>query len=371
MPDTLACFVMTSHPSKKRRRELSSSDALMFEIYEDLANENEGTRLKAASRLVSRYSPERSPSAADLQKVLQRLIRGLSSSRKAARFGFSIALTELLAQHLNRQSNKATDDDGQRGDALDRGITLDKVIDILEQTTQVNSQMSGQEERDHHWGKVFGAEAIIKSGAPFGVTDDHEKDSPWRRLLGFIFQAANEKMWLREHCGWVCCEAVKLVPPNGFMFADAIIQALEQHGLGKTAESVAAWLTIHKCFPEKQLEGSGWGPAGPLHNRHRRVLVQVLAESSPSDDQSAQAKLQKGSRSSKPHFAWNVVIDALLLAHNVVQFRKDWSTLVDGMRRKLHPFNSIATDIAKMAYLQLHPQTSGSIGASHFSKSTC
>lgn len=70
----------------------------MVEIYEDLANEHEDIRLKAAHRLVSKFASPESSSPEEIKTIVQRLFKGLCSGRKAARLGFSIALTEFLAQ---------------------------------------------------------------------------------------------------------------------------------------------------------------------------------------------------------------------------------------------------------------------------------
>ena len=113
--------------SKKRRREPISVDARAVEIYEDLANENEEIRLKAAEALLLKVSPETSPSSEELEKVLKRLIRGLCSGRKAARIGFSIALTELLAQYSHLQR-----------------LPSSHVITVLEQQTVASGGLSGQ-----------------------------------------------------------------------------------------------------------------------------------------------------------------------------------------------------------------------------------
>lgn len=86
------------HDSRKRRREPYTVDTKLVEIYEDLANEKDEIRLKAAQALVSQFTPDKNPSDEQIQKALQRLFRGLCSSRKAARIGFSIALTEILTQ---------------------------------------------------------------------------------------------------------------------------------------------------------------------------------------------------------------------------------------------------------------------------------
>lgn len=83
---------------RKRRRELYNVDVKLVEIYEDLASEKDEIRLKAAQGLVSQFTPDQNPTDDQIKKALQRLFRGLCSSRKAARIGFSIALTEILTQ---------------------------------------------------------------------------------------------------------------------------------------------------------------------------------------------------------------------------------------------------------------------------------
>ena len=94
--------------SKKRRRDRTTIDGELVEIYEDLAHENEDIRIKAAQTLLSRLASEREASRTQLvTDVLIRLIRGLCSGRRTARLGFSIALTEFLVQTRNRSKDEA------------------------------------------------------------------------------------------------------------------------------------------------------------------------------------------------------------------------------------------------------------------------
>ena len=115
--------------SKKRPREIKAIDTQLIEIYEDLANEDEEVRLKAAYTLLSQFSANAS---LDQNKIiLRRLFRGLCSGRKAARLGFSVALTELLSQvflpYIDEQKIEASD-----------------IIDLLESQTAVDGSASGQ-----------------------------------------------------------------------------------------------------------------------------------------------------------------------------------------------------------------------------------
>lgn len=94
--------------SKKRRREPYNVDVKLVELYEDLASEKDEIRLKAAQGLISQFTPDKNPEDDKIKKALQRLFRGLCSGRKAARIGFSIALTELLTQifSVKRESSE-------------------------------------------------------------------------------------------------------------------------------------------------------------------------------------------------------------------------------------------------------------------------
>jgi DNA polymerase phi len=121
-------------PNKKRRREPVNVDTKLVEIYEDLASENDEIRLKAAQALVSQFTPDKKPADEQIRKALQRLFRGLCSSRKAARVGFSIALTEVLAQVFWKEGVKSRDE----------GITVEGVLGVWEGVSHATAGESGQ-----------------------------------------------------------------------------------------------------------------------------------------------------------------------------------------------------------------------------------
>jgi hypothetical protein len=85
-------------PLPKRAKHYSEEDAALAKTFEDLANEAKEVRIAAAADLVKRLAPSSSPSNDLLLKILTRLVKGLCSGRKAARFGFFVALTECLRQ---------------------------------------------------------------------------------------------------------------------------------------------------------------------------------------------------------------------------------------------------------------------------------
>lgn len=118
--------------SKKRRREAFNVDVKLVEIYEDLANEKDEIRLKAAQEFVSRFLPENNPPDEQIQKALQRLFRGLCSGRKAARVGFSIALTEILSQIFSPTRASGSE------------WSVPKALDIWESQSDLAGSASGQ-----------------------------------------------------------------------------------------------------------------------------------------------------------------------------------------------------------------------------------
>lgn len=117
--------------ASKRRRDVATLDTQLIEIYDDLANENQAIRLRAAHTLLSKFASPDSNSQQKIKTILQRLFRGLCSSRKAARLGFSIALTEFLAQIFQYPAEQT-------------GLARSDILVILDKQTVPEGSTSGQ-----------------------------------------------------------------------------------------------------------------------------------------------------------------------------------------------------------------------------------
>ncbi|MCJ1281727.1 DNA-directed DNA polymerase [Xylographa opegraphella] len=303
--------------SLKRRREPISVDAQIVEIYEDLANENEEIRLKAAHALLTKVSSEKSPSLEALQKILKRLLRGLSSSRKAARLGFSVALTEFLREHCI-------------SDQIARPVLeVAAVINVLEEQTRASAGVSGQEERDHYLGRLFGSEAIIKSGI---LSLPEPSLAHWKRVLDLIFDLAKKKSWLREECGWVLCAALKDSHTINSTYVEVLFQRLDSAGLTKTPEGVGLWITAQQAYPDSKYPKHVWHHGNPLHRKEKASLARILKETSTNHDTDGKAKKtsQRGTWTSRLHFSWDIVFQALLKDHpKQLAFSDLWIEAVD------------------------------------------
>ncbi|KAJ6141553.1 hypothetical protein N7470_009943 [Penicillium chermesinum] len=261
------------HTTKKRRREPYNVDTKLVEIYEDLASEKDEIRLKAAQSLVSQFTPDKAPADDQIKRTLQRLFRGLCSSRKAARIGFSIALTEILTQIFSttRESSE---------------FGIADVLKIWESQSNSSGSESGQEQRDHHFGRLFGAEAIIKSNILF---EPSVPFTEWNKVLDLIFELAQKKPWLREECGWILYRCVYDLAARGAdaKYVEAAVHSLSAYDLVRCPEGVAVWLAVKDMFPNASLPSKAWKHDDPLDPKERSSLSKIMKESSSGDSQAA------------------------------------------------------------------------------------
>jgi DNA polymerase phi len=315
--------------SRKRKREV---DVELAKVYDELADDQEHKRLKAAHTLLSKVFKSGVTSDDQLKAILNRLFRGLCSSRKSARLGFSVALTELLSQVA-----------GSTEDAL--SISTSAVIDILEAQTTAEGSISGQDERDHHFGRIFGAEAILKSDILFKRSDPEQ----WKRLLELLCNVSLKKPWLRQECGWVlytCLADPTTALPEAF--AQDAIQLLITKKLIRTPEGVAIWLTIQRTYPNIDLPKSVWKHGHPLATKDIKTLADILKDAKTQSERGSDEHEAQGSASwsANLHFAWDVVLLKLYQkeseiggatngtskkpSEGTISFQTFWQTAVEG-----------------------------------------
>lgn len=281
--------MMEERPAKKRKRDIKDVDVDLVSIYDNLANENEKARLKAAGQLLARtFRSEASQTEEQLTTILKRLFRGLCSSRKAARLGFAVALTEFLAQLQSP----------------DYAVTRSKLVDLLDSTTAPDGGARGQEERDHYFGRIFGAEAIIKSNILFDAQDRIQ----WKRLLNLLCAVATKKPWLRQECGWILCQLAAESSETLRPFVEDAIETLIAEKLIRTPEGVAIWLTAKKAYPDSKLSKHAWKHSHPLASKDIQALAGVM-KNARSQEQDAEFGAQGStSWSASLHFVWTVVL---------------------------------------------------------------
>lgn len=105
-----------------------------------------------------------------VEYTAKRLVRGLASSRDAARQGFSLCLTELLKQM--------------------ESIEIDWIFTLINESTVVSSTMKGMEQREQVFAKLFGYMAVVQSGR---LNNEHKVI-----VLKELIEISKWKNWITE-----------------------------------------------------------------------------------------------------------------------------------------------------------------------------
>jgi hypothetical protein len=253
-----------------------------------------------------------------LQRHLEKQFRGLASGRKCARLGFSVVLTEVLAQLFGSKdlaSEKYT------------SLAFDKVVAILVAKTKPDGDLSGQEEKDHFLGLLFGLQSFVRAKILFS------ENERWRTILEKLLDLAKKKPWIREECGWVVVEALGQMNQSQ---AEDTLERVQNAGLAQSPEGVGIWLTARYRFPGMKFPSKPWGQSGnPLE--HLKSLAKALKESSSNEDgEKTQQAKQTGNWNAQLHWVWNVVLsnyDAAvkMKTHGIkLEFENFWKVAVDG-----------------------------------------
>ncbi|KAI1117946.1 DNA polymerase phi-domain-containing protein [Nemania sp. NC0429] len=292
---------------ENRKRE-----AKVYDLLGSLDNEE---RLAAADALVTGLLAGSEPALT--RHLEKRLFRGLASSRKASRIGFSLVITEILRQLFGPSDQFKT---------RFAGLTFEKVLDALIDATKTGGNVPGQEERDCFLGRLFGLQCLVEAKILF------EDSTRWPRVLELLLEMADKKVWMRSHCGWV---VVECLPQMGQKGAEATLQKFSDIGLGKTAEGIGIWLRARNCYPGLKAPKKPW--ADPLSATALPEVARVLKENVANDngEDAAVAKLKTSNWTAQLHFVWDLVLATLLESSTADkkqikdQIKLFWTTVVD------------------------------------------
>lgn len=325
------------------------------ELYNTLGSEDSLERLEAANAIVSGLLAGEGVEESTLQKHLERrLFRGLASGRKGSRLGFSIVLTEILSE-LYGANNLAA--------RKYSNLTFARTLNFLVVKTKPEGDLSGQEEKDHYLGLLFGLQSFVRAKVLFDV------DGRWDDILDKLLGLAEKKPWIREECGWVIVEGLaQMRKPH----AEFTLKKLYNSGLAATPEGVGIWLTARNRFPNMEFPSKPWGQSGnPLD--HLKPLAKALKESSVGEKSPKDQKqvAQTGSWNSKLHFVWNIVLgqyaQTIVAGGSDSDFKNFWKVAVDGKLCQVRYSNPGADYFQKIFSPHLRLQ-SANFGASYCSR---
>jgi DNA polymerase phi len=313
------------------------------ELYDILSSEDTAERLNAANAIVTGLLGGSGVQESTLQRHLERnLFRGLASGRKAARIGRGIVLTEILRQLFGAE---------KLAEEKYPGLTFDKVLGFLLVKTKPIGDLSGQEEKDHALGLLFGLQSFVRAKILC------DKDNNWPVILEKLMELAKKKPWIREECGWVIMEALAQMRQSQ---AEHTLQVLYDAGLASTPEGVGIFITAKDRFPLLKVPIKPWGPTGNPLDR-LQSLAKALKESSHDDGSKTQEAKLTGNWNPKLHFVWDIVL--VQFAHTkrgrgdgrMPDFENFWKVAVDGRYLYAILWISIANDLQKTYFLLRHP----------------
>ncbi|KAK0771869.1 DNA-directed DNA polymerase [Friedmanniomyces endolithicus] len=306
------------HPSRKRRLDHVEANTALAQAYNDLADEIPSVRLRGAGDICKYLTTESPDQAHRTDAALDRLVKGLCSGRKAARLGFSVALSEVLRLAFSQSKSLDADD-----------FTLAKVAEKCIHLTRPEGKVSRQEQREHLLGRRFAFQAILQSN--IALRED-VPDVDWELYVKAILDLACHKDWLRTECSAMLYEYLDSGEGTKLTLTrvQGLVDALRQAKLLKTAEGVALWLAISERWPEALPKGV-WAKKSPMSVDEQNSLKKILlGRSEEEDEETTNVKTsQSGTRQSHPSFVWKALLNWLYQRNVSHDFELFWHEIVE------------------------------------------
>ncbi|OQS03010.1 hypothetical protein THRCLA_04679 [Thraustotheca clavata] len=278
---------MTSPPTDESRSSF-------LKVFWDLAELNVSTRTSAVESIVAHLRAANNSD--ELEYTLKRLIRGLASSRDAARQGFSTALTAVLYAFPS--------------------LELNQVFTMIKSLMDISNSMKGMEQREHMFGRHFGILAIQQSQR---LNDEKLVGE----LVTELLTMAKWKKWFRESCFEAVLVFVEQMKPEAFVaLLPQFEAALEGPTSAFNADQVAFAIGLHVFMLKHKLDKtqSSFVAANFLARHQMQHLVEPLKSSSTVCYP-------------RVHSSWRRLLEHFLSAPKLDEerFQEAWNVLVDGM----------------------------------------
>ncbi|KDQ59553.1 hypothetical protein JAAARDRAFT_127225 [Jaapia argillacea MUCL 33604] len=252
--------------------------------------------------------------AQDVSYSIRRLIRGLASPRESSRLGFAVALTELLSR-INT-------------------VTCSQILSLILDSSKTQGSMTGQEERDMLFARLFGLTSIIQSGLLLRQTPLPTSSTGASSLIGFrdlvtqLLTLGEKKSWLRENAWWTLGLAVdglneSTVPWKEEAVEETLKQVFggeEKYSKGWFPEKVALAVKLQAEYPGRnwrQVLVPTFKHPDLLSTPNLATLAKVLKvtlhfESGADDEEEEGLKSTPASWKPKIHYVWDILLDNLL-----------------------------------------------------------
>ncbi|KAJ7694223.1 DNA polymerase phi-domain-containing protein [Mycena rosella] len=324
MSTTLPLFWHLSSSSKKQRIDASVKLVGALEQFQAQFTPKDPQEIHASDEEGDEDEETRADqidvlNAQDVSYSIRRLIRGLASPRESSRLGFAVALTELLTR-------------------LDT-VTCSQILALVIDATKSQGSMTGQEERDVIFARLFGLTAIIQSGLivrtkplPFSASSETSASSvvSFQEAVSNLVALGEKKSWLRESAWWTLGLAIDAltvsdVPWKKSAF-DVIVECVFSENSAWSPEKVAITLKLQNIHPDRDWRKflcPAFKSPDLLANANLLTLGRILKETATeADTESGVPKSAAGSWKPQLHFVWGIILDQLLPGPNSTVFTK-------------------------------------------------
>ncbi|KAM5542581.1 hypothetical protein V8D89_003542 [Ganoderma adspersum] len=309
MSTTLPLFWHLSSASKKERLDASVKLVAALEHFQsnfvpkespetsEDEDEDEGEDTKKSDGLDAL-------NAQDVSYSLRRLIRGLASPRESSRLGFAVALTELLSR-------------------VDT-VTCSQIVQLVLDSSKTQGAMTGQEERDVLFARLFGLTSVIQSGLllrnttlPSSSTIASDIAS-FKEVLAQLLALGEKKSWLRESVWWSLSLAVDALSTSEISWKDealdATIAAVYSEAKTWSPEKLALTLKLQAANPSqnwKKILSPTFKSPDLLSTGNLGAIARILKESDTDEDEETDIP-KSGSWKPQVHFVWDTLLDQVL-----------------------------------------------------------
>jgi len=230
--------------------------------------------------------------------------------------------------------------------------------------SKTQGSMSGQEERDNLFARLFGITSIIQSGLiarndtlPTSSTSSSSPES-YELVVTTLIALGEKKSWLRESAWWALVSAVETLAKSDVEWkeqgVEATFDAIYGISSGWTPEKLALTLRLQTLFPKKD-----WSLATSpvfksteiLATQNLKVVANILKvcsfihplescsrsnflQESRASEEDAESSAAPGGWKPQLHFTWSILLDLLFPqgenASPQGSFQDFWSLVVDG-----------------------------------------
>ncbi|KAJ3880960.1 DNA polymerase phi-domain-containing protein [Lentinula edodes] len=314
MSTTLPLFWHLSSSSKKDRLDASVKLISSLEHFQ--------AQFEASSPSEEDEGNDENPdaleilNAQDVSYSVRRLTRGLASPRESSRLGFSVALTELLSRIET--------------------VTCSQIFALIMDATKSQGSMTGQEERDVLFARLFGMTAIIQSGLivrtkPLPTSQSSatlaSSFEGYEQVLTELLVLGEKKSWLRESAWWAISLAADSLKAAEVPWKDEAVHATVQHlFVGNkiwSPEKIALALKLQSAFEEfnwRPLFSPTFKNPDLLSNVNLQTLALILKDSNnDGGDADAPKTAAAGGWKTQLHYVWDIMLDRLLNTSDAVK----------------------------------------------------